>query len=198
MASLIFIIFLFLVSIAWIPVVQTGTNSRLFDYIQNVSSVLAPPICAVFLCAIFIPRTTEPLTGLTFWSNERSNDDALDTYRRNANGDVIKKNNKGYENKSYVVDDNLMGSTKLKQQEDEQSLDMNYPPKKRNFCVKMGMWICGIEKLKDSNTSTESMGVDMSVAENRYWRFSNNLNAILLLIFALFITIFFSGIDFGY
>ncbi|BHF64566.1 hypothetical protein SprV_0200757100 [Sparganum proliferum] len=45
------------VSIAWIPIVQL--SDELFDYIQSVTAYLAPPICAVYVLAIFWRRTNE-------------------------------------------------------------------------------------------------------------------------------------------
>ncbi|XP_060901615.1 sodium/glucose cotransporter 2 [Labrus mixtus] len=52
------------VSICWIPIVQAAQSGQLFDYIQSISSYLAPPIAAVFLLAVFIKRINE--TG-AFW-----------------------------------------------------------------------------------------------------------------------------------
>uniref|UniRef100_A0AAR2LYC3 Sodium/glucose cotransporter 2 n=1 Tax=Pygocentrus nattereri TaxID=42514 RepID=A0AAR2LYC3_PYGNA len=48
------------ISICWIPVVQAAQSGQLFDYIQSVSSYLAPPIAAVFFLAIFVKRVNEP------------------------------------------------------------------------------------------------------------------------------------------
>ena len=39
---------------------QASQGSQLFNYIQSITSYLAPPICAVYLLAIFWPRTNEP------------------------------------------------------------------------------------------------------------------------------------------
>ncbi|XP_053411020.1 sodium/glucose cotransporter 2 isoform X2 [Nycticebus coucang] len=47
------------VSVAWLPVVQAAQGGQLFDYIQSVSSYLAPPVFAVFLLALFVPRVNE-------------------------------------------------------------------------------------------------------------------------------------------
>lgn len=47
------------ISIAWIPIVQTAQSGQLFDYIQSVTSYLAPPIAAVFVLAIFCKRVNE-------------------------------------------------------------------------------------------------------------------------------------------
>ncbi|XP_003227742.1 sodium/glucose cotransporter 2 [Anolis carolinensis] len=47
------------ISIAWIPIVQAAQGGQLFDYIQSVSSYLAPPIAAIFLLGVFIKRVNE-------------------------------------------------------------------------------------------------------------------------------------------
>ncbi|XP_036392174.1 sodium/glucose cotransporter 2 isoform X2 [Megalops cyprinoides] len=48
------------ISICWIPVVQAAQSGQLFDYIQSVTSYLAPPIAAVFFLAVFVKRVNEP------------------------------------------------------------------------------------------------------------------------------------------
>ncbi|XP_072294639.1 sodium/glucose cotransporter 4 [Eucyclogobius newberryi] len=55
----LFILFLVCISLLWIPIIQTANSGQLFDYIQSVTSFLAPPITAVFLLAIFWPRANE-------------------------------------------------------------------------------------------------------------------------------------------
>lgn len=47
------------ISICWIPVVQAAQGGQLFDYIQSVSSFLAPPIASVFFLAVFVKRVNE-------------------------------------------------------------------------------------------------------------------------------------------
>ncbi|XP_032801798.1 sodium/glucose cotransporter 4 [Petromyzon marinus] len=56
----LFVLLLVIISILWLPVVQVANSGRLFDYIQSVTSFLAPPITAIFLLAIFWPRMNEP------------------------------------------------------------------------------------------------------------------------------------------
>ncbi|XP_066125346.1 sodium/glucose cotransporter 4 isoform X1 [Saccopteryx bilineata] len=56
----VFIVFLVIVSIVWIPIIQSSNSGQLFDYIQSVTSYLAPPVTALFLLAIFCKRITEP------------------------------------------------------------------------------------------------------------------------------------------
>nr|XP_012999687.1 sodium/glucose cotransporter 4-like isoform X2 [Cavia porcellus] len=64
----VFVVFLVVVSILWIPIIQSSSSGQLFDYIQSVTSYLAPPVTALFLLAIFCRRVTEPgaFWGLMF------------------------------------------------------------------------------------------------------------------------------------
>uniref|UniRef100_A0A8C2BSJ7 Solute carrier family 5 member 9 n=1 Tax=Cyprinus carpio TaxID=7962 RepID=A0A8C2BSJ7_CYPCA len=55
----VFILFLVALSIVWIPVIQTANSGQLFDYIQSITSYLAPPITTVFIMAIFWGRVNE-------------------------------------------------------------------------------------------------------------------------------------------
>ncbi|XP_062870884.1 sodium/glucose cotransporter 1 [Trichomycterus rosablanca] len=59
-AGRLFILVLIGISIAWIPIIQTAQSGQLFDYIQSITSYLAPPIAAVFTLAIFCKRVNEP------------------------------------------------------------------------------------------------------------------------------------------
>lgn len=59
----VFVVFLVVVSILWIPIIQSSNSGQLFDYIQSVTSYLAPPITALFLMAIFCKRVTEPVSA---------------------------------------------------------------------------------------------------------------------------------------
>ncbi|KAK3595791.1 hypothetical protein CHS0354_025428 [Potamilus streckersoni] len=51
------IVILVAISVVWIPIVQNF--GELFHYIQAISSFLAPPICAVYVLAIFWKRINE-------------------------------------------------------------------------------------------------------------------------------------------
>ncbi|XP_078074675.1 sodium/glucose cotransporter 4 [Mustelus asterias] len=68
----VFIIFLVAISIVWIPIIQTANSGKLFDYIQSITSYLAPPITALFVMAVFWKRINEQgafwglMAGLTF------------------------------------------------------------------------------------------------------------------------------------
>ncbi|KAJ8312444.1 hypothetical protein KUTeg_009817 [Tegillarca granosa] len=51
------VVILVVISVLWIPVVQNV--SELFHYIQAITSFLAPPICAVYVLAVFWKRINE-------------------------------------------------------------------------------------------------------------------------------------------
>ncbi|XP_030639646.1 sodium/glucose cotransporter 4-like [Chanos chanos] len=55
----VFILVLVVVSILWIPIIQSTSGGQLFDYVQSITSYLAPPVTAVFLMAIFWERVNE-------------------------------------------------------------------------------------------------------------------------------------------
>ena len=55
-----FVLLLVVISVIWVPIIQAFQGAQLFVYIQSISSFLAPPICAVYLLAMFWPRTNEP------------------------------------------------------------------------------------------------------------------------------------------
>ena len=46
-------------SIAWLPIVQASRGSGLFDYIQSITSFLAPPVCAVYVLGVLWERINE-------------------------------------------------------------------------------------------------------------------------------------------
>ena len=55
-----FVLVLVVISVVWIPIIQAFQGAQLFVYIQSITSYLGPPICAVYLLAMFWPRTNEP------------------------------------------------------------------------------------------------------------------------------------------
>lgn len=54
----VFVVVLVVISIIWIPVLRSA-SSQLYVYIQEVSSFLQPPICCIFVLALFWPRLNE-------------------------------------------------------------------------------------------------------------------------------------------
>jgi len=61
----IFMLFLVIISIAWVPLVQSSASGQLFDYIQSITSYLGPPIIVIFTMAIFWKRLNE---AGAFWA----------------------------------------------------------------------------------------------------------------------------------
>ncbi|KAK7455062.1 hypothetical protein BaRGS_00039533, partial [Batillaria attramentaria] len=57
--DVVFVVVLVVISIVWIPILKASQGSQLFVYIQEVSSFLQPPICAVFLLGLFWERFNE-------------------------------------------------------------------------------------------------------------------------------------------
>lgn len=46
-------------AVLWIPIIAAYPSSQLFNYVQSVTSYLAPPICATFVLAVMVPRVNE-------------------------------------------------------------------------------------------------------------------------------------------
>lgn len=60
----LFVVFMVIVSIAWVPVIIEMQGGQVFYYIQEVSDYLTPPIAALFLLGVLWRRCNE--TG-AFW-----------------------------------------------------------------------------------------------------------------------------------
>lgn len=60
----LFVVFMVIVSIAWIPVIIEMQGGQMFYYIQEISDYLTPPIAALFLLGVLWHRCNE--TG-AFW-----------------------------------------------------------------------------------------------------------------------------------
>lgn len=60
----LFVVFMVVVSIAWVPVVIAMQGGQMFYYIQEVSDYLTPPVAAIFLLGVLWHRCNE--TG-AFW-----------------------------------------------------------------------------------------------------------------------------------
>ncbi|XP_034380381.1 solute carrier family 5 member 4B isoform X4 [Arvicanthis niloticus] len=58
-AGRIFGIILIVISILWVPLVQSSQNGQLFHYISSFASYIGPPLGAVFALAIFFKRVNE-------------------------------------------------------------------------------------------------------------------------------------------
>ncbi len=62
--SRIVTVILVVVSVVWIPILQSANSGQLYVYIQSVTSYLAPPVTAVFTLAVFWKRTNEQVTHM--------------------------------------------------------------------------------------------------------------------------------------
>lgn len=47
------------ISILWIPLIKAAQQGQLFLYIQALTGYVSPPICSLFLLAVFVPRVNE-------------------------------------------------------------------------------------------------------------------------------------------
>lgn len=61
----IFIVIMCMLSVAWLPLVQTSHSGQLFIYVVAIQGYLASPISALFLVGVLWKRMTEPVR-LTF------------------------------------------------------------------------------------------------------------------------------------
>ncbi|KAJ8363976.1 hypothetical protein SKAU_G00128070 [Synaphobranchus kaupii] len=52
-------VILVVISVIWIPILQSANSGQLYVYIQSVTSYLAPPVTAIFVLAVFWKRTNE-------------------------------------------------------------------------------------------------------------------------------------------
>ncbi|XP_064178673.1 sodium/mannose cotransporter SLC5A10 [Anguilla rostrata] len=52
-------VILVVISVVWIPILQSANSGQLYVYIQSVTSYLAPPVTAIFVLAVFWKRTNE-------------------------------------------------------------------------------------------------------------------------------------------
>jgi len=64
----LFVVFMMSVAVFWIPIIAAYPSSQLFNYVQSVTSYLAPPICATFLLGILVPRVNEKVLLINFLS----------------------------------------------------------------------------------------------------------------------------------
>lgn len=59
-------VILVVISVVWIPILQSANSGQLYVYIQSVTSYLAPPVTAIFVMAIFWKRTNEAVMKIFF------------------------------------------------------------------------------------------------------------------------------------
>ncbi|KAM9100482.1 sodium/glucose cotransporter 2 isoform X2 [Sarcophilus harrisii] len=168
----LWVLFIVAVSIAWLPVVQAAQGGQLFDYIQAISSYLAPPVSAVFVLALFVPRVNEPLHRLVFslrHSKEERED--LDTDEQEAEAP-----------ESPVPNGQL-----------EHAVEIDEPPRETpgllRHCL---LWFCGMSGSSPSSssppTAEETRAQQLEdISEDPRWSRIVNLNALLMMAVAVFL-----------
>jgi len=57
-------------SVIWIPIIDHFPTSQLINYVQSVQSYMGPPICAIFVMGIFVPRVNETVSSLSLVRGE--------------------------------------------------------------------------------------------------------------------------------
>ncbi|MCJ8742768.1 hypothetical protein PDJAM_G00086140 [Pangasius djambal] len=191
-AGRLFMLVLIGISIAWIPIVQTAQSGQLFDYIQSVTSYLAPPIAAVFTLAIFCKRVNEPgafygmLIGLAI----------VTTYMMDVQCKQIKNlyrlcwslRNSKEERIDLDADD-------WNENQDDSDMDMDESAPDPSCWRKAYNWFCGFDQKKAPKLSKEEEAelkkqlTDTS--EKPLWRNVMNANAIILLCVCVFFHGFF-------
>lgn len=50
------------IGVLWVPIIQNLASGQLFQYMQAVQNILSPPVSAVYLLAVFWPRTNEAVS----------------------------------------------------------------------------------------------------------------------------------------
>nr|XP_042103656.1 sodium/glucose cotransporter 4 isoform X3 [Ovis aries] len=171
----VFVVVLVVVSILWIPIIQSSNSGQLFDYIQSVTSYLAPPITALFLLAIFCKRVTEPLARLTWWT-------------RHCPCSELEKeppeSTAGTAQMAYGE-----GPTGPGGAEDPSREQPGAP--RRSWGQWLWRWLCGISGAPEQALSpAEKAALEQkltSIAEEPLWRSVCNINAVLLLAVNVFL-----------
>ncbi|KAL5015928.1 hypothetical protein ScPMuIL_005517 [Solemya velum] len=231
------VVILVVVAVVWIPIVQHV--SELFHYIQAITSFLAPPVCAVYVLAIFWKRTNEKgafwglmvglVVGLIRFGWEyaytvppcgREDEDTRP--------DIIKKVHYlhfgillwGISSivticisllTKPIADKHLHRLTFWSRFSEEPREDLDAPEyeSKENLTdtpkflqiadwhevpwYKKGIqWICGIEKMHGEDEMTEEQRIAFekkqnSIHETTVWKRVLNINAVILMVFAVFL-----------
>lgn len=91
-------VILVVISVVWIPILQSANSGQLYVYIQSVTSFLAPPVTAIFVMAVFWKRTNEAVMHtqkitintvrglsyiLTYWQSHAFEEATSLSWRRN-------------------------------------------------------------------------------------------------------------------
>ncbi|XP_036300702.1 sodium/glucose cotransporter 4 isoform X2 [Pipistrellus kuhlii] len=175
----VFVVFLVVISILWIPIIQSSNSGQLFDYIQSVTSYLAPPVTALFLLAIFCKRVTEPLARLTWWTRNRPRPEL----EKEAHGDT--PGTSEMEMPPDVHPAGLGGT-----QNPSESPEQHGAPR-RSWGKLLWGWFCGLSGAPQPALSpAEKAALELkltSIEEEPLWRRVCDINAVLLLAINVFL-----------
>ncbi|XP_014400309.1 PREDICTED: sodium/glucose cotransporter 4 isoform X4 [Myotis brandtii] len=175
----VFVVFLVVISILWIPIIQSSNSGQLFDYIQSITSYLAPPVTALFLLAIFCKRITEPLARLTWWTRnhpryeleKEAHEDTPGTSEMEMPPGVHPAGGGGTQNPS-------------------QGPEQHGAPHRSCGKLLWG-WFCGLSGvLEPALSPAEKAALELkltSIEEEPLWRRVCNVNAVLLLAINVFL-----------
>ncbi|XP_014310053.1 sodium/glucose cotransporter 4 isoform X3 [Myotis lucifugus] len=175
----VFVVFLVIISILWIPIIQSSNSGQLFDYIQSITSYLAPPVTALFLLAIFCKRITEPLARLTWWTRnhpryeleKEAHEDTPGTSEMEMPPGVHAAGGGGTQNPS-------------------QGPEQHGAPHRSCGKLLWG-WFCGLSGVREPALSpTEKAALELkltSIEEEPLWRRVCDVNAVLLLAINVFL-----------
>ncbi|KAM7100085.1 sodium/glucose cotransporter 4 isoform 2-T2 [Molossus nigricans] len=173
----VFVVLLVAVSILWIPIIQSSNSGQLFDYIQSITSYLAPPVTALFLLAIFCRRVTEPLARLTWWTRNQPHS-ALEKEAHEDTPGALEMpsgaqpaGGRGAENAS-------------------QGPEQHGAPR-RSWGRLLWGWFCGLSGAPERALSPAEKAAQeqklTSIEEEPLWRSVCNVNAVLLLAINVFL-----------
>ncbi|KAK2151177.1 hypothetical protein LSH36_373g02076 [Paralvinella palmiformis] len=161
------------ISIAWIPVIQVSQGSQLFVYIQQITSYLSPPVCAVYMLALLSHRVNEFLWRLTFWTrhSDKPRDDIDDD--------------------SVIDQPCVMTSEKSSISSAPSSISKTKKCGRRFY-----NWICGIEKMVEGGpeiSAEEAEAIQkkaISIEEKPREAALTNVNCVILMSLAAFVWAF--------
>ncbi|XP_048354446.1 sodium/glucose cotransporter 4 isoform X4 [Sphaerodactylus townsendi] len=171
----VFVLILIVISILWIPIIQTANSGQLFDYIQSITSFLAPPITALFILAIFCKRINEPLARLTWWTRHFKTPE-INLENQICQCEEVTSDQKGNDLDSTPWEN---GDVECKE----------YREEKHPCWKKLYFWFCGTTP-KPTLTREEEEALKRKltcIREEPLWKAVCNINAIILLAINIFL-----------
>ncbi|XP_060137676.1 sodium/glucose cotransporter 2 isoform X2 [Zootoca vivipara] len=183
----VWILLLVGVSIAWIPVVQAAQGGQLFDYIQSVSSYLAPPIAAIFLLGLFVKRVNEQLHRLVF-SLRHSKEERVDLDTEEE--EEAKQREAARQRRREHAEMEAAKNGRLEQALELE--DSKAAASSGRLCRCLG-WFCGVaaDGQEQPEQSPEEKAEELrrltDITEHPTWRRVVNINAVVMMALAIFL-----------